>query len=90
MNNNEFQGKTALITGASRGIGAATAIALARSGTSRIVLHYNQHKQGAEEAGAAAQAAGAQIEIIGADLATENGIEDLTRKLKDLRPGVDI
>jgi NAD(P)-dependent dehydrogenase (short-subunit alcohol dehydrogenase family) len=32
----EFQGKTALVTGASSGIGAATAIALARAGCKRV------------------------------------------------------
>jgi 3-oxoacyl-[acyl-carrier protein] reductase len=56
---NEFLGKTALVTGASRGIGAATAIGLAKKGVSRVVLHYNSYKFGAEETQAAVQAAGA-------------------------------
>src|SRR2546425_756338 len=40
----ELKGKTALVTGASRGIGAATAIALANCGVSRLILHYNSYK----------------------------------------------
>jgi len=34
-----LEGKTALVTGASRGIGRATALALAEAGA-RVVIHY--------------------------------------------------
>jgi 3-oxoacyl-[acyl-carrier protein] reductase len=44
---NEFSGKTALVTGASRGIGAATAIALARQGVKNFLLQYNTYPEGA-------------------------------------------
>jgi NAD(P)-dependent dehydrogenase (short-subunit alcohol dehydrogenase family) len=40
----QLSGKTALVTGASRGIGAATAIALVNHGASRLVLHYNSYQ----------------------------------------------
>ena len=36
---NEFAGKTALVTGASRGIGAAAAIALAQAGCATVLIH---------------------------------------------------
>jgi NAD(P)-dependent dehydrogenase (short-subunit alcohol dehydrogenase family) len=42
-----LQGKTALVTGASRGIGRATALALAEAGAS-IVIHYGKSAQEAE------------------------------------------
>ena len=42
-----LQNKTALVTGASRGIGRATALALARAGA-RVVVHYGRSAQEAE------------------------------------------
>jgi 3-oxoacyl-[acyl-carrier protein] reductase len=86
----EFAGKTALVTGASRGIGAATAITLAKNGVSRVVLHYNGYKQGAEETQAAVKAAGAESDVIGGDLATNEGIHKFIGKLKEQAPKVDI
>jgi NAD(P)-dependent dehydrogenase (short-subunit alcohol dehydrogenase family) len=41
-------GKTALVTGASRGIGAAIALSLAEAGA-RVIAHYGSYSQGAEE-----------------------------------------
>src|SRR3954447_14536257 len=90
MNTSEFAGKTALVTGASRGIGAATAIALAKHGMKCVVLHYNGYKQGAEETRAAVRQAGADCEIMQADLATVAGIHEFVRDLKTTAPAVDV
>jgi len=70
----ELKGKSALITGASRGIGAAAAVGLAKAGVTRFVLHYNSHEAGAAETLAAVRALGADGEIFGADLSTTAGI----------------
>jgi 3-oxoacyl-[acyl-carrier protein] reductase len=45
----DFQGKTALVTGASRGIGRAIAVALARGGA-KVALNYAGNQAAAEEA----------------------------------------
>lgn len=70
----ELQGKSALITGASRGIGAATAVGLAQAGVTRFVLQYNTNPQGAEETAAAVKKLGAEASIFAADLSTNEGI----------------
>ncbi len=43
-----FQGKKVLITGASRGIGRATAVAFAGAGA-QVAVHYNQQQEAAEQ-----------------------------------------
>lgn len=80
----EFQGKTAVITGASRGIGAASAIALAKAGVPRLILHYNSYREGAEEVLTELRAAGADGELVGADLSNQEGIDQLYKALEAL------
>lgn len=87
---NEFQGKTALVTGASRGIGAAAAIALARRGVGRVVVHYNSFREGAEAVLAAVREAGAEGRVVSANLGTLEGIRSLIAELPRLAPEVDI
>lgn len=72
----ELAGKAALVTGASRGIGAATAIALAQAGVSRLTLHYGSYAEGAEATAVKVREAGAEATLIGGDLSTGPGIED--------------
>jgi len=74
-------GKTALVTGASRGIGRAAAIALAAAGA-RTLVHYGR---GADEAQAVVdeiRTAGGHAEAVGADLADQQGPHDLAEKVR--------
>jgi 3-oxoacyl-[acyl-carrier protein] reductase len=83
----DHDGKTALVTGASRGIGAATAIAFARAGAHRVLIHYSGYREGAEQTLALVQGAGAQAELLHGDLSTDAGIQAF---VKDLDAGIDI
>lgn len=67
-----LQGKTALVTGASRGIGRATAVALAAAGA-RVIAYYGRSAKEAESVVAAIRANGGQADAISADLATPDG-----------------
>jgi 3-oxoacyl-[acyl-carrier protein] reductase len=87
---NEFTGKTALVTGASRGIGAAAAIALARAGVRRLVLHYHSYREGADASLEAVRAAGAEGQARSANLGTLAGIHGFLAELNHTAPEVDI
>jgi NAD(P)-dependent dehydrogenase (short-subunit alcohol dehydrogenase family) len=70
-----FQGKTVLITGASRGIGRATAIAFAEAGA-HIALHFNRQGDAAERVRAAL--AGSGHILLQADVADPQAVERMT------------
>lgn len=86
----ELIGKTALVTGASRGIGAATAIALAKHGAKRLILHYNSYQAGIDAVIASVKSAGAEAAAIQADLGTSAGIESFLHSLQSNGAGIDI
>ncbi|HXW00247.1 MAG TPA: SDR family NAD(P)-dependent oxidoreductase [Anaerolineae bacterium] len=70
-----FQGKTVLITGASRGIGRATAIAFAEAGA-RVALHFNRQSEAAEQV--RATLAGSAHILLQADVADPQAVERMT------------
>lgn len=85
-----FSGKTALVTGASRGIGAATAAALARAGCARVLIHYSSSLEGAEETARRVREHGAEAEMLAGDLGSEAGIRAFIETLGDRARGVDV
>src|ERR1700726_534987 len=78
-----LQNKTALVTGASRGIGRATAAALARAGA-HVLVHYGRSAQEAESLVSDIQAKGGRAQAISADLGTPNGAALLAKQVRSL------
>jgi 3-oxoacyl-[acyl-carrier protein] reductase len=80
----ELQGKIAIVTGASRGIGRAIALELGRGGA-RVVVNYLSR---VEEAEAVAAEIG-EARVVQADVSTSEGCESLVAATEDWGP-VDI
>jgi 3-oxoacyl-[acyl-carrier protein] reductase len=77
--------KTALVTGAAKGIGRAVAVALARDGF-RVALHYRSSVSAAEEAAAMIRANGGKADLFAADLANAAQSAELVKAV-DLQCG---
>ena len=82
--------KTVFITGASRGIGAATALRFAQAGVQKFILHYNSNQLGAEEAAAAVRALGAEANLIRADFGSAEGMQEGIAAYHQLNRKADI
>src|SRR6266478_3811363 len=76
-----LSGKTALVTGASRGIGRASALALARAGA-QVLVHYGSSRKEAESVVREIRDAGSRAEAIGADLAAPDGAHQLASQVR--------
>jgi NAD(P)-dependent dehydrogenase (short-subunit alcohol dehydrogenase family) len=78
-----LQGKTALVTGASRGIGRATASALANAGA-HVLVHYGRSAQDAESLVAGIRSKGGRANAIRADLGTPEGPTLLAKEVRSI------
>jgi NAD(P)-dependent dehydrogenase (short-subunit alcohol dehydrogenase family) len=75
--------KVALVTGASRGIGRATALALAQAGA-RVLVHYSRGEKEADAVVAEIRKTGGRAETVGADLRQADGPHALAKKVRDI------
>src|ERR1700761_7021801 len=78
-----LQNKTALVTGASRGIGRATAAALARAGA-HVLVHYGRSVDEAASLVTAIQEDGGRANAIAADMGTPGGPELLAKEVRSI------
>ena len=74
-------GKTALVTGASRGIGRASALALARQGA-QVLVHYSSGEKEAEAVVAEIRAAGGNAQKVAANLRDADGPHTLANRVR--------
>jgi len=78
---NKLSGKTALVTGASRGIGRASALALAKAGA-QVLVHYSSGEKEADGVVAEIREAGGRAEKVGADLRQADGPHILAKRVR--------
>jgi 3-oxoacyl-[acyl-carrier protein] reductase len=85
----QLQDQIALVTGGSRGIGRACALALSRAGA-YVVVNYRGNQMAAEESLAAVAAHGGRGEILPFDVADESQIDHAVKNIVDRCGKIDI
>ena len=76
-------GKTALVTGASRGIGRAIALALAKAGA-QVIVHYGNAQKEADAVVKEIVAAGGRAQKVAADLSKPDGAHELAKQVRSI------
>src|ERR1700737_4364450 len=85
----KLNGKKAVVTGSSQGIGQAIAFRLAEEGAD-VVINYHSHPETAEEAVRAIKKMGRQSVAIQANIGSAVGVQDMIQKSVEALGGLDI
>jgi 3-oxoacyl-[acyl-carrier protein] reductase len=83
MNMPSLNGKTALVTGASRGMGRASALALAAAGA-QVLVHYSRGAKEADDVVTEIHKAGGRADAIATDLAAADGAHKLATQARSI------
>ena len=89
MNAKSLENKTALVTGASRGLGRAIAVKLASCGAN-IALNYLSRDDEAEKAGKEIENLGSEVMLCKADVSESKAVRQMTRQITDRWGKIDI
>ncbi|HEY2676592.1 MAG TPA: SDR family oxidoreductase [Steroidobacteraceae bacterium] len=84
-----FTGRSALVTGASRGIGAAVALLLAKQGAD-VAVNYRSKGSRAEEIASQIRALGRRAVTVQADLTDNDSVTDMMRAIHEAFGALDI
>ncbi len=85
----KLKGKVAIVTGASRGIGRATSLELAKEGA-KIVVNYLKSKEKAEETAEEIKRLGSDAIPLQADISNENDVKKMVDKTLEIFGRIDI
>lgn len=85
-----LQGKTALVTGATSGIGKATALGLAREGATVVLLARDQARGDATAREIRNAVPNAQVEVLLGDLASQASVRSAAKAFLDKRTKLDV
>jgi 3-oxoacyl-[acyl-carrier protein] reductase len=84
-----LEGRVALVTGGSRGIGRAIAVALGQRGA-KVVVNYTSREDAAREAAAAVEEVGGKAAIAGFDVANPDAVTEAVKQIGKDHGGLDI
>jgi 3-oxoacyl-[acyl-carrier protein] reductase len=84
-----FSEEVAWVTGSSTGIGAASAVALARQGC-RVAVHYNRSEDEAREVMEQITASGGDAMLVGGDVSDAGEVEGMAREVEDRYGRLDV
>jgi 3-oxoacyl-[acyl-carrier protein] reductase len=85
----DIQGRVALVTGASRGIGRSIAVALAAAGAD-VAINYRSRADDADRVGAEVQGLGRRSVTLAADVSDRSSVERLVRSVESALGPVEI
>ena len=80
MSEPDFENRTVLVTGGSRGIGRACCLRLAKAGA-RIAINYHSREADAQETARLVEAVGARALIVQADVADQKSVEAMVAQV---------